>query len=395
MPLVNMKDMLCHAHRHRYAVAAFEVCGLEFLTAYMRAAERNRAPIILNVPAVSRSGVGLEVLMPAVEAAARSAEVPVAILLDHGDDLDAAVRGIRHGCNGVMFDGSEMELPRNIELTKRVAAMAHGCGIPVEAELGCVPDADADGGLALTTVAEAKAFVERTGVDFLAVSIGTVHGRMKGRPRLDATRLRQINEALSIPLVIHGGTGLGETQIQRLVASGASKINFFTALDEVAGNAIAAGKGRYTERVRTVAEAIGDEAENYIRLCSAAGRAAEVLAQCRPMDPVEHLIIYNLSAGAEERADELIRVGREVLGEIPGVRRVFTGRAMRDQDRYKLTWLVSFVDPAVIDSYRDHPDHVAFADNHFRPYAGDRISIDYREATGEEGAAESARHETA
>ena len=381
MPLVNMKDMLCHAHRHRYAVAAFEVCGLEFLTAYMRAAERNRAPIILNVPSVSRSGVGLEILLPAVEAAARGAQVPVAILLDHGADLDATVRGIRYGCNGVMFDGSEMELPRNIESTKAVVEMARGCDVPVEAELGCVPDADVDGGLALTTVAEAKAFVERTGVDFLAVSIGTVHGRLKGRPRLDTTRLRQINEALSIPLVIHGGTGLGETQIQRLVASGASKINFFTAIDEAAGSAISSGKGRYTERVRSVMDAISDEAENYIRLCSAAGRAAEVLAQCRPSEPVEHLIIYNLSEGAEDRADELMRVGRDVLGRIPGVRRVFTGRAMREQDRYQLCWLVHFATPAVIDSYREHPDHVAFADNHFRPHAGDRISIDYREVS--------------
>ncbi|GAB6040344.1 Dabb family protein [Endothiovibrio diazotrophicus] len=119
---------------------------------------------------------------------------------------------------------------------------------------------------------------------------------------------------------------------------------------------------------------MAEEAENDIRLCSAAGRAAEVLTQCCPSEPVEHLIIYDLSSGAEGRADELMAIGREVLGKIPGVRRVFTGRAMREGDRYRLCWLVRFAAPAVIDSYREHPEHVAFADQRFRPVADDRIS---------------------
>lgn len=324
MPLVNMKDLLNHAHRHRYAVAAFEVADLTFLTGYMRAAEEVRAPIVFNVPAASRCGIDLPVVLGAVRAAADAAKVPVAIQLDHAHQREETERGIRYGCNGVMIDGSEMPLPQNIALTKEVVAMAHGCGIPVEAELGCVPTVGNGGGLELTTVAEARGVVERTNVDFLAVSVGTVHGRLKGKPRLDTTRLRQINEALGIPLVIHGGTGLDETQIQRLVANGAAKINFFTALDEAAGKVMGGAKGTFSERQKNIIDIIAETAAHYLRYTGAAGRAAEVLTRCRSGETVEHLVIYNLSINDEARANELMRMGREVLGNIPGVQKVFT-----------------------------------------------------------------------
>lgn len=233
--------------------------------------------------------------------------------------------------------------------------MAHGCDIPVEAELGSVSDAEVSDGIRLTTVEEAKGFVVRTGVDFLAVSIGTAHGRIKGRPRLDNTRLRQIHKALSIPLVIHGGTGLDEAQIQRLVANGAAKINFFTALDEATGAAITNQKGRFTDRTRQVSEIITSEADKYIRWCGAAGRATEVIAQCRSSEPVEHLIIYNLSRGFEHQAEVLMGKGPEVLSTIPGVRMVITGTAVQENAAYRLCWLVRFVSPAVIAGYRAPP----------------------------------------
>ncbi len=117
MPIVNLKDMLGHAMEHRYAVAAFEVDGLDFLAGYMLAAEQSRAPLILNIPEYGRSGVDLEVLLPAVEAATRMARVPVAIMLDHATTLEAAVRGIKLGCNGVMIDRSDEALAENISVT--------------------------------------------------------------------------------------------------------------------------------------------------------------------------------------------------------------------------------------------------------------------------------------
>jgi fructose-bisphosphate aldolase class II len=377
LPLVNMKDLLSHAYRHRYAVAAFQVPNLEFLAGYLRAAERAHSPLILNVPQSSCSGIGPSVLLPTVESAAQGAQVPVAILADHADDLPGTVEGIRLGCNGVMIDGSHLAFMDNVALTSEVVKMAHACDIPVEGELGCIPDASATDGLRLTSVEEAKAFVQRTGVDFLAVSVGTAHGRHKGKPRMDSGRLRQINQALSIPLVIHGGSGLDESQIQGLVANGAAKINFFTAIDESAGQAITSEKGRYTERVREVAETIARETENHIRFCGAAGRAAEVLTQCRPAEPVEHLIIYNLSPGFEDKIDEVMAKGRDVLSQIPGVRHVLTGYSVQEDAKFKFCWLIRFVSPAVIPSYRDHPAHVAYANSYFRPYAENRISIDY------------------
>jgi fructose-bisphosphate aldolase class II len=250
------------------------------------------------------------------------------------------------------------------------------------------------GELAYTSVAEAEVYVERTGVDFLAVSIGTVHGRMQGKPKLNVTRLKQINEALGIPLVLHGGTGLSEEQYKRLISNGIAKINYYTALADAAGecvqnNAVSGERG-YTGLVRGASDVVRDEAERCMRLWGAAGRAAEVLTQCAPWSPVEHLIIYNTSNTDEDDINAMMAEGRRVLAAIPGVREVFTGNAVQEEARYRHSWLVRFCHPAVIDSYREHPDHVAFADRHFRPVAGDRISIDYRAVESAAGTRKSA-----
>jgi fructose-bisphosphate aldolase class II len=391
MPLVNMKDMLEHAYHHGYAVGAFDVVSLDFVTGIMAAAEQSRSPVILSLAESHFDYFDFELLMSAVERAADLASVPVAIHLDHGASLASAVSSIRLGCNGVMVDASHRPFNENVEMTRRVTEMAHGCGVPVEGELGYVPGVEGEdaerhpGELAYTSVAEAKVYVERTRVDFLAVSIGTVHGRMKGEPKLNITRLKQINQALAIPLVLHGGTGLSDDQYKRLISNGIAKINYYTALADAAGEQIAqnnkdGGRG-YTALVRGSADAVQAEAERCMRLWGAAGRAAEVLAQCTPWAPVEHVIIYNTTGSDATSVEAMMAEGRRVLSAIPGVREVFTGHALQEGARYRHSWLVRFCHPAVIDSYRDHPDHVAFADTHFRPIAGDRISIDYRDSS--------------
>lgn len=119
--------------------------------------------------------------------------------------------------------------------------------------------------------------------------------------------------------------------------------------------------------------------ERCIRLWGSADRAAEVLANCQRWSPVEHLIIYNLENASPHDATALMAEGQRVLGKIPGVLEVITGEAVQEGAKYRYCWVIRFNHPATIDSYRDHPDHVAFADNHFRPIAGDRISIDYLE----------------
>lgn len=131
-------------------------------------------------------------------------------------------------------------------------------------------------------------------------------------------------------------------------------------------------------RLPATHEAVGTEAERGLAEAGGNGRATDALAACRPWREVEHLIVYNVKDGHDARfVEQMTAHGRAVLGAIPGVRRVFTGRALRGDDRYQYCWLVRFANPAVVASYRDHSDHVAFADTHFRPVAADRISIDF------------------
>ncbi len=131
-------------------------------------------------------------------------------------------------------------------------------------------------------------------------------------------------------------------------------------------------------RLPVTHKAIGTEAECDFAEAGGNGRAMDALAACRPWREVEHIIIYNVKDGHDARfVEQMMAHGRAVLGAIPGVRRVFTGRAVRGDDRYQYCWLVRFANPAVVASYRDHSDHVAFADTHFRPVAADRISVDF------------------
>jgi fructose-bisphosphate aldolase class II len=380
--------MLRHAHAKGYAVGAFDLVSLDFLEAILDGAERQRAPVILSLAESHYAYFDPELLMPAVLRAAQRSSVPVAIHLDHGASLEAAVEGIRRGFNGVMVDASTSPLPENIARTRAVVDMAHACGVPVEGELGYVAGVEGEdaerhpGEVVYTSPEEAERYVGETGVDFLAVSIGTVHGRMRGAPRLDFERLAAINARLSIPLVIHGGTGLSEDQFRRLVENGVAKINYYTALADAAGAAIRANAGSeerrsYTDLVKGVQDAIRAEVERCIVLWGGASRAEAVLAACRPWREVEHLIIYNTRDTGEGATRAMMAEGRRVLGAIPGVRRVVTGTSVRADAPYLHCWLVRFAGPAVIDAYREHPAHRAFADERFRPVAADRISVDF------------------
>ncbi len=389
MPIVNMRDMLHHAYDNSYAVGAFDLVSLDFLEAVIDAAERCRAPVILSIAEPHFAHYDFELMLPAVEAAARRASVPVAIQLDHGASREAVVCAINLGCNGVMLDASGQSLPDNISATAAVVETAHSCGVPVVGELGYVAGMEGEGAeqhpgeSAYTVPTEAKAYVERTGVDFLAVSIGTVQGRLKGRAKLDFQRLKQIHQAVNIPLVIHGGSGLSEDQFRRLTSHGVAKINYYTALSDLAAQSMReqmkqARNASFTALKQGVKEAVGREVERCLRAWGSAGRAAEVLSQCAPWLPVEHLIIYNIEGMTPEDAEAMMAEGRRVLSRIPGVREVMTGEAVKEGADYRYCFLVRFVHQAVIDSYRHHPDHVAFADNLFRPFAADRISIDYQ-----------------
>jgi len=390
MPLVNMRDMLKHAYRNGYAVGGFDLVSLDFLEAIISAAEARRAPVILSLAESHFEYYDFELAMAACEAAARRATVPVAIHLDHGASFDSAVRAINLGCTGVMVDASHEAFAENAAITQRIVDMAHACGIPVEGELGYVAGVEGEdaekhpGEVVYTSVEEAEAFVQRTGVDFLAVSIGTVHGRMKGEPVLDFERLRAIDQRLQIPLVIHGGTGLSDGQFRELIGNGVSKINYYTALADAAGarmrdNVAADARCGYTGIVDGIQDAMRAEIERCMALWGSAGQADAVLAAAEAWMPVHHVIIYNVDGEDDAAAAALMQEGKRVLSGIPGVRRVVTGKAVQQASKYRFSWLIEFVHQKVIDSYREHPDHVDFANRLFRPIAGDRISIDYLE----------------
>ncbi len=388
MPLVNMRDMLVHARTHGYAVAALDVVSLDFLEAVVQAAESCRAPVIVSLAESHFEHYDFELLMAAVVAACTRSSAPLAIHLDHGASLDSAIRAIRLGCNGVMVDGSHLSLGENQGLTKAVAEMAHACGVAVEGELGYVPGEEGEdaerhpGEVVYTTPDEANRFVAETGVDCLAVSVGTVHGRMRGSPQLDFERLAAIAGAVSLPLVIHGGTGLADDQFRRLIALGVAKINYYTALADTAAQSIRAAIERdpqagYTRLASGVRSAVRQEAERVIRLFGGNDRAKELLTQCRAWREIEHLILFNAS-GDDEDVAAMKAEGRRVLSALPGVRRADTGHAVTEDARYRDCWLIRFCGEPVIAAYAQHPEHVGFADMHFRPMAADRLKIDYK-----------------
>jgi len=388
VPLVNMRDMVQHAYRNGYAVGGFDLVSLDFLEAILSAAEARRSPVILSLAESHFDYYDFRLAMAAAEVAAQRASVPVAIHLDHGASFESAVKAINAGCNGVMVDASHESLESNVAMTLQVVDMAHACGIPVEGELGYVAGVEGEdaerhpGAVVYTSVAEARSYVERTGVDFLAVSIGTVHGRMKGEPVLDVERLRQINETLNLPLVIHGGTGLSDVQFGKLIANGVAKINYYTALADAAGAAMRANmtadsRCGYTGIVKGIQQAIGAEVERCMENWGSAGRADAVLSVAEAWRPVHHVIVFNVKNAGDADAQTMMREGERILSAIPGVRRVVTGTAAQETASYRFTWLIEFAHKKVIASYRDHPDHVSFADNLFRPIAGDRISIDF------------------
>jgi fructose-bisphosphate aldolase, class II len=388
--LVHMGDMLRHAQANGYAVGGYDIVGLEFLEAIVSACERDRAPAILSLAESHFSHYDFDMLMPSVVEAARRSKVPMAVHLDHGASIGTVTRAIRLGCNAVMVDGSHLPFNDNLDLTRDVATLAHGCGVPIEGELGYVPGVEGEdaelhpGEVRMTEPEEAAHFATESGVDCLAVSIGTVHGRMRGTPALDLERMSRIRDAVGVPLVIHGGTGLSDAQYRGLVAAGMTKLNYYTALADAAARSIrtmaeARPDAGYTALLSGVREAISDEVSRMNALLGASGRADEARSACRPWREVIHAIAFNFDGTKDAQWQErALARGVSDLSAIPGVRSVEVGTALKDGMRYSRFWNIRFASEHVVTSYADHPAHVAYADEVFRPAAKDRLSIDYR-----------------
>lgn len=282
MPLVTSKKMLLDAQKGGYAVGAFNVENMEMVKAVIAAAEELRAPVMLQTtPSTIKYGT-LETYFAIVEAEAKKASVPVCLHLDHGSSFELAVQAVKAGYTSVMIDGSGESFEDNIAVSKRVVDAAAACGIPVEAELGKVGgkeddlEAEADTN---TDPAEAKEFVERTGISSLAIAIGTAHGFYAGTPVLDKERVSEIKEVVSVPLVLHGASGLTDDDVRECVERGICKVNFATELRKAYTDA---GKKLIEEKPETYdpkklgvagMEAVKELVKGRMKVCGCSGRA--------------------------------------------------------------------------------------------------------------------------
>lgn len=233
--LINPRNLLLDALRNQYAIGAFNTYNLEITLGIINAAEASRSPVILQVGTAAQEYGDAAILSALALAAAESANVPVAVHLDHARDVDAVQDAIKRGYTSIMFDGSALPFEENIARTQEMAKEAHRAGITVEAELGSLNPEEVQSGedaelLPLTDPFEALEFVERTGVDLLAIAIGNKHGFYRGDPNLDFDRLKAIRDKLDIPLVLHGASGISDEDISRAISLGICKINVNTAL---------------------------------------------------------------------------------------------------------------------------------------------------------------------
>ncbi|MBR2837643.1 MAG: class II fructose-bisphosphate aldolase [Kiritimatiellae bacterium] len=233
--IVSMKEMLADAAKGGYAVGGFNCASLESAIAAVRASEEMGMPFILQHAAVHEKYVPLSVMGPIMIQLARGAKTPVAVHLDHGSSVEHCLLALSMGFTSVMLDASALPFDENAAATASVVKSAHALGATVEAELGSMPH-NFNGELGdytpedfYTKPEEAAEFAERTGVDALAISFGTVHGIYKTTPKLSIDVVERVREATrGLPLVMHGGSGLTDGDYHAAIAAGIRKVNYYT-----------------------------------------------------------------------------------------------------------------------------------------------------------------------
>lgn len=242
--LVNLDAVLKPAQAGGYAVGLFNTTDTDMLEAAIGAAEEMRSPIIIGTAEVLLPSGELSLIAPSVIENAVRASVPVVVHYDHGLTFDRCMEALKLGFSSVMYDGSAKDYDTNIAETREIVKIAHSFGATVEGEIGHVGNADtednsdADG---YTTVKEARDYLEATDVDALAIAIGTAHGAYKHKPKLDFERLTEIRNAVDVPLVLHGGSGLTDEDFATAVRLGIAKVNIFTDLCEAGKDAMRKG----------------------------------------------------------------------------------------------------------------------------------------------------------
>lgn len=238
--LVHIKEIVPRARRDGYAIGAFNTVNLEVTLAIIRAAVAKRSPVIVQVSETTIKYAGLKPITHIVETIAKNeaVNVPVALHLDHGKSFRSVAECINSGFSSIMIDASDLPLDENIILTKQAVDYARKRDVWAQGEIGRVKGIEeaisvSEREASMTTPEEAMTFVQKTGVDTLAVSIGNVHGiwkMRKGVPKLDIKRLKDISREITIPLVLHGASGLPQDEIQKAIATGITIINIDTEL---------------------------------------------------------------------------------------------------------------------------------------------------------------------
>ncbi len=231
--LVNLEYVLKKAQKEHYAVGLFNTIDTDMLEAAIAAAEELNSPIIIGTAEILLPYGGLDLIAPSMIAAAKRAKVPVVVNFDHGYSFDKCLEALKLGFTSVMYDKSAEKYEDNIKMTEEMVKIAHSFGASVEGEIGHVGEAENNDNLATdmyTTPEEAKKFYEATGVDALAVAIGSAHGVYKTKPNLNVERLKEIRKEIDVPLVLHGGSGLSDEDFRNTIREGIAKVNIFTDL---------------------------------------------------------------------------------------------------------------------------------------------------------------------
>ena len=231
--LVNLNDILPRAQKENYAIGLFNTTDTDMLEGVIAASEEMRSPVIIGTAEVLLPNGELKLIMPSIIAAAKRATVPVVVHYDHGLTFDRCIEALQLGVSSIMFDGSANDEAENLKQTAEMVKIAHSMGVSVEGEIGHVGLAatgDGNDSDMYTTPEEAVNFVKTTGVDALAIAIGTAHGAYKTKPKLDINRLAEIRATLDTPLVLHGGSGLSDDDFRNTIKNGIAKVNIFTDL---------------------------------------------------------------------------------------------------------------------------------------------------------------------
>ncbi len=233
MPLVSMNEFLPQARSGKYAVGQFNMNNLEFAQAIMEAAIEENSPFIYGVSEGALKYMGIEFTVAMAKAAALKSGLPIALHLDHGSSFEVAMKCIRAGFSSVMFDGSHYSYEENVRLTKEVVKAARAMGVSVEGELGTIGGVEDDlsvdeADASLAKPEEAIRYYEETGVDCVAIAVGTAHGMYAAEPNIRFDIIKKVADAIPVPVVLHGGSGVPDEDIRNAILAGVGKINVNT-----------------------------------------------------------------------------------------------------------------------------------------------------------------------